>query len=96
MQKRLIVEPIAEQLRIQFGNPQALELQLKAMLEQKQQAHFSQTIWLVTCSTCWCICKAIYEAVTFELTVWQADLRQVNLAGSISQRFWPPLCLPSP
>jgi len=24
MQKRLIVEPIAEQLRIQFGNPQAL------------------------------------------------------------------------
>jgi len=37
MQKRLIVEPIAEQLRIQFGNPQALELQLKAMLEQQQQ-----------------------------------------------------------
>jgi len=65
MQKRLIVEPIAEQLRIQFGNPQAPEL-LKAMLEQQQQQrHFSQTIWLVTCSTCWCICKAIYEAVTF-------------------------------
>jgi len=37
MQKRLIVEPIAEQLRIQSGNPQALELQLKAMLEQQQQ-----------------------------------------------------------
>jgi len=26
MQKRLIVEPIAEQLRIQFGNSHALEL----------------------------------------------------------------------
>jgi len=36
MQKRLIVEPIAEQLR-KSGNPQALELQLKAMLEQQQQ-----------------------------------------------------------
>jgi len=37
--QRLIVEPIAEQLRIQFGNPQALELQLKpCWSSNKQQA----------------------------------------------------------
>jgi len=95
MQKRLIVEPIAEQLRIQFGNPQALELQLKTMLEQQQQQALQPNYMLVTCSTCWCICKAIYEAVTFELTVWQADLRQVNLAGVNATLIWPPLCLPT-
>jgi len=38
MQKRLIVEPIAEQLRIQFGNPQALELQLKPCWSSNSKA----------------------------------------------------------
>jgi transcriptional regulator with XRE-family HTH domain len=36
MQKRLIVMPIAEQLLIQFGNPQVIEQQLQAMLERQQ------------------------------------------------------------
>jgi len=49
MQKRLI-EPIAEQLLIQFGS-QALEQQLKAMLEQQQQAP-QPNYMLATCSTC--------------------------------------------
>lgn len=34
MQKRLIVEPIAEQLQIQFGNSQAIEQPLQAMLKR--------------------------------------------------------------
>lgn len=37
MQERLIVEPLAEQLLIKFGNSREIERQLKAMLEQQQQ-----------------------------------------------------------
>ena len=36
MQKRLIGMPIVEQLLIQFGNPQVIEQQWKAMLEKQQ------------------------------------------------------------
>ncbi len=82
MQKRLIVEPIAEQLLLQFGNSQALEQQLKTMLEQQQQqapqpnylaGNLLNLLVHLQCN--------LRDCDFSELAVWQADLRQVNLAG---------------
>ena len=84
MQKRLIIEPIAEQLLIQFDHSQTLEQQLQAMLKQQQQQQAPRSpnylagnllnllVYLQTDLRGW-----DFSA----LTVWQADLRQVNLAG---------------
>jgi WD40 repeat protein len=81
MQKRLIIEPIAEQLLLQFGNSQAIEQQLKTMLEQQQQA--SQPNYMAgNLLNLLVHLQSNLQGCNFsELTVWQADLRQVNLAG---------------
>src|SRR5919202_56746 len=83
IQKRLIVEQIAEQLLIQFGNSQAIEQQLKAMLEQQQrQAPRSPNYIAGNLLNLLVYLQIDLRNCDFaELTVWQADLRQVNLAG---------------
>jgi len=60
----MIVEPIAEQLRIQLYVHTRPELAVENYAAQ-QQALLSQTIVRVNLLTCWCICKAIYEAALF-------------------------------
>ncbi|WZF20352.1 NB-ARC domain-containing protein [Nostoc sp. UHCC 0302] len=81
MQKRLIVEPIAEELRIQFGNSQAIEQQLKAMLKRQQQT--LQPNYLAGNLLNLLVHLQIdLRGYDFsDLAVWQVDLRQVNLAG---------------
>jgi WD40 repeat protein len=81
MQKRLIVEPIAEQLLIQLGNSQALEQQLKAMLEQQQQAPQPNYIAGNLLNLLVHLQSDLQGCDFSELSVWQADLRQINLAG---------------
>ncbi|HEY9672485.1 MAG TPA: NB-ARC domain-containing protein [Waterburya sp.] len=92
MQKRLIIEPIVEPLQIQFGNLQALEQQLKAMLEQQhQQALRSLRAAPLGQSPNYLAGNLLNLLVHLQadlrgcdfssLTVWQADLRQINLAG---------------
>lgn len=83
MQKRLIVEPISEQLLMQFGNPQAIEQQLKAMLEQQQQQALRPPNYIAgNLLNLLVHLQSDLRGCDFsELTVWQADLRQVNLAG---------------
>ncbi|MDF5713756.1 MAG: NB-ARC domain-containing protein [Rhizonema sp. NSF051] len=83
MQKRLIAEPITEQLLILFGNPQVLEQQLKAMLmQQQQQAPLQPNYIAGNLLNLLVHLQADLRGCDFsELTVWQADLRQVNLAG---------------
>ncbi|MEH2183825.1 NB-ARC domain-containing protein [Nostoc sp.] len=82
MQKRLIVEPISEQLLLRFGNSQALEQQLKTMLEQQQQ-QAPQPNYLAgnLLNLLVHLQSNLRGCDLSELTVWQADLRQVNLAG---------------
>jgi len=81
MQKRLIVEPIVEQLQLQFGNSQAVDQQLKTLLERQRQA--PQPNYLAgNLLNLLIYLQADLRGCDFsELTVWQADLRQVNLAG---------------
>ncbi|WP_404783137.1 NB-ARC domain-containing protein [Altericista sp. CCNU0014] len=83
MQKRLIVEPIAEQLLLQFGNSHALEQQLKTMLEQQQQQAPLQPNYIAgNLLNLLVHLQSDLRGCDFsELTVWQADLRQINLAG---------------
>lgn len=82
MQKRLIVEPISEQLLLQFGNSQALEQQLKTMLEQQQQQAPQPNYIAGNLLNLLVHLQSNLRGCDFsELTVWQADLRQVNLAG---------------
>src|ERR687886_290494 len=83
IQKRLIVERIAEQLLIQFGNLQPIEQQLKAMLEQQQQQAPRPPNYIAgNLLNLLVYLQADLRNCDFsELTVWQADLRQVNLAG---------------
>jgi WD40 repeat protein/transcriptional regulator with XRE-family HTH domain len=82
MQKRLIIEVLAEQLLSQFGNLQAIEQQLKAMLEQQQQAPRSPNYIAGNLLNLLVHLQADLRGCDFSaLTVWQADLRQVNLAG---------------
>lgn len=84
MQKRLIVEPIAEQLLIQFGNPQAIEQQLKVILKRHQQQAPRQPNYIAgNLLNLLVHLQADLRGFDFsELTVWQADLRQTNLAGA--------------
>jgi WD40 repeat protein len=82
MQKRLIVEPIAEQLLMQFGNSSAIEQQLKTMLEQQQQQAPLPDYMAGNLLNLLVHLQADLRGCDFsELAVWQADLRQVNLAG---------------
>ncbi len=81
MQKRLIVEPIAEQLLLQFGNSQALEQQLKTLLAQQQQAPQPNYIAGNLLNLLVHLQSDLRGCDFSALTVWQADLRQVNLAG---------------
>jgi WD40 repeat protein len=82
MQKRLIVEPISEQLLLQFGNSQALEQQLKTMLEQQQQQAPQPNYIAGNLLNLLVHLQSNLRGCDFsELTVWQADLRQVNLTG---------------
>ena len=83
MQKRLIIEPIAEQLQLQFGNPQAIEQHLKTILRQQQQQAPLQSNYIAgNLLNLLVHLRTDLRGYDFsELTVWQADLRQVNLAG---------------
>ncbi|HEY9642751.1 MAG TPA: NB-ARC domain-containing protein [Coleofasciculaceae cyanobacterium] len=81
MQKRLIVEPIAEQLRIQFGNTQAIEQQLQAMLKRQQQAPQSNYLAGNLLNLLVHLQSDLRDYDFSQLAVWQADLRQVNLSG---------------
>lgn len=83
MQKRLIVEPIAEQMLIQLGSPQAIEQQLQAMLKRQQQAPQPNYV-AGNLLNLFVHLQSDLRGYDFSgLTVWQADLRQVNLAGAI-------------
>jgi len=82
MQERLIIEPLVEQLLIQFGNPHAIEQQLKAMLEQQQQQAPQPNYVAGNLLNLLVHLQADLRGCDFSaLTVWQADLRQINLAG---------------
>ncbi|MDX2243589.1 MAG: NB-ARC domain-containing protein [Leptolyngbyaceae cyanobacterium bins.302] len=82
MQKRLIIEPIAEQLLIQFGNPQAIEQQLKAVLEWQQQRLPQSSYIAGNLLNLLVHLQADIGNCDFsEMAVWQADLRHTNLAG---------------
>jgi WD40 repeat protein/transcriptional regulator with XRE-family HTH domain len=81
MQKRLIMEPIAEQLLLQFGNSPAIEQQLKAMLTCQQQASQSNYVAGNLLNLLVHLQSNLRGCDFSELAVWQADLRQVNLAG---------------
>ncbi|MBD2057508.1 NACHT domain-containing protein [Oculatella sp. FACHB-28] len=81
MQKRLIIEPIAEQLWLQFANSQALEQQLKTLLEQQQQAPQPDYMAGNLLNLLVHLQSNLQGCDFSELAVWQADLRQVNLAG---------------
>ncbi|OUL31549.1 hypothetical protein BV372_20125 [Nostoc sp. T09] len=82
MQKRLIVEPIAEQLLMQFGNSSAIEQQLKNMLEQQQQQAPLPDYMAGNLLNLLVHLQSKLRGCDFsELAIWQADLRQVNLAG---------------
>jgi WD40 repeat protein len=81
MQKRLIVEPIAEQLLLQFGNSQALEQQLKTLLLLQQQAPQPDYMAGNLLNLLVHLQSNLRGCDFSELSVWQADLRQVNLAG---------------
>ena len=81
MQKRLIVEPIAERLRLQFSNSSAIEQQLKTLLKQQQQASQPNYIAGNLINLLVHLQSNLRGCDFSELTVWQADLRQVNLAG---------------
>jgi WD40 repeat protein/transcriptional regulator with XRE-family HTH domain len=81
MQKRVIVEPIVEQLLIQLG-PRDIERQLKAMLKQQQQAPQPSNYITGNLLNLLVYLQADLRDCDFsELVVWQADLRQINLAG---------------
>ncbi|MBD2066410.1 hypothetical protein H6F93_02520 [Leptolyngbya sp. FACHB-671] len=81
MQKRLIIEPIAEQLLIQFGSSQAIEQQLKVMLKHQQQSPQSHYVAGNLLNLLVHLQSDLCGYDFSELAVWQADLRQVNLAG---------------
>ncbi|QLE44647.1 hypothetical protein FD723_03760 [Nostoc sp. C052] len=81
MQKRLIVEPTAEQLQLQFGKSQSLEQQLKNLLEQQKQAPQPNYLAGNLLNLLVHLQSNLRGCDLSELAVWQADLRQVNLAG---------------
>jgi WD40 repeat protein len=87
MQERLILEPIVEQLLMQLGSAQAIEQQLKAMLEQQrslQHPRNSPTQPNYVAGNL--LNLLVHLQVDLQgwdfsnLTVLQADLRRVNLS----------------
>ncbi|HEY9638873.1 MAG TPA: NB-ARC domain-containing protein, partial [Coleofasciculaceae cyanobacterium] len=78
IQKRLILTPIVEQLLTQFGNAEAVEHHLKALLKQQ----FLQPNYLAgnVLNLLNHLQRDLRGYDLSGLTVWQADLRQVNLA----------------
>ncbi|HEY9601902.1 MAG TPA: NB-ARC domain-containing protein [Allocoleopsis sp.] len=83
IQKRLIIVPIVEQLKIRFDTIQVIEQQLKGMLECQQQQTLHQSNYIAgNLLNLLVHLQADLRGWDFsELTVWQADLRQTNLAG---------------
>lgn len=81
MQKQLIIEPIAEQLQHQVVNSLALEQQLKNQLKQQQQAPLSHYLAGNLLNLLVHLQSNLDGCDFSDLTVWQADLRQVNLVG---------------
>ncbi|XGW00747.1 MAG: NB-ARC domain-containing protein (plasmid) [Leptolyngbya sp. BL-A-14] len=86
MQKRLILVPIAEQLLLPLDQAQApkqtLEQTLKTILKQQQQAPRSPNYLAGNLINLLVQLQSDLRGWDFSgLTVWQADLRQVNLAG---------------
>ncbi|MBD1914079.1 MULTISPECIES: NB-ARC domain-containing protein [unclassified Leptolyngbya] len=78
MQKRLILEPIAEQLLVQLGDLKAVEQQLRAML--KQQRSLQANYMAGNLLNLLVYLKIDLRGYDFSnMVVWQADLRQVNL-----------------
>ncbi len=87
MQERLIVEAIAEQLLMQLENTQVIEQQLKAMLEQQRplrhlRNNTTQSNYITgNLLNLLVHLQADLQGWDFSnLTVLQADLRQVNLS----------------
>jgi WD40 repeat protein/transcriptional regulator with XRE-family HTH domain len=81
MQERLIVQPLVEQLVIEFGHPQAIQQQLKVMLESQQQTPQSNYLAGNLLNLLVHLQTDLRGCDFSELALWQADLRQVNLAG---------------
>ncbi|AGY56986.1 hypothetical protein GKIL_0740 [Gloeobacter kilaueensis JS1] len=74
IQKRLILEPIAEQLRLQFGHSQVLEQRLKTMLEQQQRQAPQPDYLAGNLLNLLVHLQSNLRGCNFsELTVWQAD-----------------------
>jgi virulence-associated protein VagC len=82
IQKRLILEPLTEQVLIQFSNAEVIEQQLKTILENQQQSLRSANYLAGNLLNLLVYLQADIRGCDFSsLTVWQADLRQVNLTG---------------
>jgi WD40 repeat protein len=81
MQERLIVRSIVEDLTLQFGHLQAIEQQLKAMLERQQQAPQSNYLAGNLLNLLVHLQADLRGWDFSELSLLQADLRQVNLVG---------------
>jgi WD40 repeat protein/transcriptional regulator with XRE-family HTH domain len=81
MQERLIMQPLVEQLTLQFGHPHAIQQQLQAMLERQQQAPQSNYLAGNLLNLLVHLQTDLRGCDFSELALWQADLRQVNLAG---------------
>jgi hypothetical protein len=75
MQKRLIVEPIAEQLQLQFGKSQPLEQKLKTLLEQQQQVPQPDYMAGNLLNLLVHLQSNLHGCDFSGLAVWQADLR---------------------
>ena len=84
MQKRLIVKPVVERLLAQFQHSQAIVDCLKAMLENQQQHGLCQENYLAgNLINLLVHLHGDLSGCNFSgLSIRQADLRQVNLAGS--------------
>ncbi|XGV96578.1 MAG: NB-ARC domain-containing protein [Leptolyngbya sp. BL-A-14] len=87
MQQRLILESIVEQLLIQLGNTQAIEQQLKIMLEQQRPLpHLRNSTTQLNYIAGNLLNLLVHLQTDLQgwdfstLTVLQADLRQVNLS----------------
>ena len=82
MQKRLIVGSIAEQLLTHYGNSQVIEQQLRKILEVQQQSPQPNYLAGNLLNLLMYLQTDLRGCDFSNLTVWQADLRQANLAGA--------------
>ncbi|MUH00871.1 NACHT domain-containing protein [Scytonema sp. UIC 10036] len=83
-QKRLIVQPVVERLLTELGSQQALEQQLRYLLKQLQEkAPLQQGYTGGNLLNLLAYLKTDVRGYDFSnLTIWQADLRRLNLAGA--------------